>query len=108
MVVVDAMHNLFLGLTQFHIREVLGIEEYKVKSHGEKPKPIAEKEIAKARVVLAACSEKLNRFSLPVVQKLYAENKISIHNVNGKQSKKKYLIQELLIRFILLVFILAE
>lgn len=33
MVAVDTMHNLFLGLVQFHVREVLGIEDVQAEKH---------------------------------------------------------------------------
>jgi hypothetical protein len=57
MTVVDAMHNLFLGLVQFHVRDVLGIED----AQNEQYRPVTEKEMDKARSALMALKSKVLR-----------------------------------------------
>lgn len=47
MVVVDAMHNLFLGLVQFHIRKVLGISTEEAQA--DEGCPVTKKEINKTK-----------------------------------------------------------
>ena len=94
MVVADPMHNLFLGLVQFHIREVLGISNEEVQD--DPGHPVTEKEMDNAKRVLSALNTKaLHRARIPVLNKLCAENGISLKF--GKRLKKKYLVQQLIV-----------
>ena len=85
---IDIMHNLFLGLVQFHVREVLGLED----TQTEDDRPVTIKELEKARRGLAALSSKaLNRSKISVLKVLCTENGIDISAT--RKLKKKHLIQ---------------
>jgi len=45
MATIDVMHNLFLGLVQFHVREVLGVED----AQAEEDHSVTIEELEKAR-----------------------------------------------------------
>jgi hypothetical protein len=86
----DTMHNLFLGLVQFHVREVLGIEDAKAKDH----RPVTDMEMNGAKHALATLNTKaLNRIRIPVLRELCAQKGIDIGA--KKKLKKKNLIQML-------------
>lgn len=92
MVVVDSMHNLFLGLAQFHVREVLGIEDAQTKS--DKSRPVSEKEMRDARAALKNFNTKgLNRSRVSTLERLCGEN-----DINVDTHKKKDLVHKLLVR----------
>ena len=50
----DTMHNLFLGLVQFHVREVLGIEEVQAEAGCQ----VTDKEINNAKHALVTLNTK--------------------------------------------------
>ena len=86
----DAMHNLFLGLVQFHVREVLGIEDVQ----SEKHRPVTVKEMNRAKRTLATLNTKaLNRERIPVLRELCTQKGIDIGE--KKKWKKKILVQML-------------
>jgi hypothetical protein len=94
MVVTDPMHNLFLGLVQFHIREVLGISIEEAQN--DQGRPVTEKEMDNAKRHLGALDTKaLDRTRIPVLKKLCGENGINLKF--GKKLKKKNLIQQLIV-----------
>ena len=85
---VDVMHNLFLGLVQFHVREVLGIED----AQAEEDHSVTIEELEKARRGVAALNLKaLNRLRVSVLKVLCTENGIDISV--ARKPKKKTLIQ---------------
>jgi hypothetical protein len=85
---IDVMHNLFLGLVQFHVRVVLGLED----PQAEDDHPVTIKELEKARRGLAALNLKaLNRSKVSALKVLCAENGIDISA--ARKLKKKHLIQ---------------
>jgi hypothetical protein len=95
----DTMHNLFLGLVQFHVREVLGIEE----AQAETSRPVTDKEINDAQHALAAVNTKaLDRVRLPVLRELCAQNGIDLGA--KKKLKKKSLVNMLLVSHLLAAF----
>ena len=51
----DTMHNLFLGLVQFYVREVLKIDEVQAEERG---RPVMDKEINSAKQALASLNTK--------------------------------------------------
>jgi hypothetical protein len=88
----DTKHNLFLGLVQFHVREVLGIEDAQAKEH----RPVTGKEMNGAKRALATLNTKaLNRVRIPVLRELCAQNGIDLGE--KKRLKKKNLVQTLTI-----------
>ena len=94
MVVTDPMHNLFLGLVQFHIQEVLGISIEEAQN--DQGRPVTEKEMDNAKRDLGALNTKaLHRARIPVLKKLCGENGINLKF--GKKLKKRYLIEQLIV-----------
>ncbi len=94
MAATDVMHNLFLGLVQFHVQEVLGIEE----AQYEKSPPVTNKELSTAKVVLAASNvQALNRARVPVLKKLCDDN--GIPPDSRRKLKKKQIIATLLVSY---------
>lgn len=88
MATIDIMHNLFLGLVQFHVREVLGVED----AQAEEDHPATTKELENARKGVAALNLKaLNRSRVSVLKNLCTENGINVSTT--KKLKKKHLIQ---------------
>jgi hypothetical protein len=83
----DTMHNLFLGLVQFHVREVLGIEEVQA----EAGRPVTDKEINGAKHALATLNTKaLDRVRISVLRELCAQNGIDL-GAKKKLKKKNIL-----------------
>ena len=98
---VDTMHNLFLGLVQFHVRQVLGIEEVQAEETG---RPVTDKEINGAKQALATLNTKaLDRARIPVLRELCARNRIDLGA--KKKLKKKNLVQILKVGHLLVAFI---
>jgi hypothetical protein len=92
MAATDVMHNLFLGLVQFHVREVLGIEE----AQKEKGHPATDKELSTAKAALATSNVKaLDRARVPVLRQLCNENGITLSS--SRKLKKKQIIEILLV-----------
>ena len=88
MCTIDVMHNLFLGLVQFHVREVLGVED----AQAEENHSVTIKELENARRGVAALNLKaLNRSRISVLKVLCTENGIDISA--ARKPKKKHLIQ---------------
>jgi hypothetical protein len=99
MVAVDTMHNLFLGLVQFHVREVLGIED----AQAEKHRPVTDKEMNDAKRALATLNTKaLDRVRIPVLRELCTQNRIDLGV--KKKEKKKNLVQMLTVGHLLVAF----
>ena len=95
----DTMHNLFLGLVQYHVREVLGIED----AHVEEQRPVTDKEMNGAKRALAILNTKaLDRVRIPVLRELCVQNGIDL-GVRRKL-KKKDLVQMLTVGYLLVVF----
>ena len=85
----DMMHNLFLGLVQFHVREVLGIDKVQAEERG---RPVTDKEINGAKQALASLNTKaLDRVCVPILRELCAQNGIDLGV--KKKLKKKHLVQ---------------
>ena len=96
---MDTMHNLFLGLVQFHVREVLGIEDVQAEEH----RPVTNEEMNGAKRALATLNAKaLDRVRIPVLRKLCAQNGIDLGV--KKKLKKKNLVQMLTVGYLLVVF----
>ena len=75
MATIDVMHNLFLGLVQFHVREVLGVED--AQNEEDHLVTIKELEDAKKRVT-AMNLNALNHLRVSVLKILCTENGIDI------------------------------
>jgi hypothetical protein len=88
MATIDVMHNLFLGLVQFHVREVLGVEDAQTEEYHLVT--IKELEDAKKRAT-ALNLNALNRSRVSVLKILCTENGIDIST--ARKLKKKHLIQ---------------
>ena len=88
---VNVMHNLFLGLVQFHMWEVVEGAQAKEDDHS-----ITIKELEKARRGVAALNLKvLNHLRVLVSKVLSTENGIDINE--ARKPKKKTLIQLLMV-----------
>jgi hypothetical protein len=100
-VVVDGMHNLFLGLVQFHFRHVLGIDQSGDKQQMTAEKPALPQDLDRARKILLSdpSLSKLRRLTVPVLKALCLEKHINIGGTRGgKYTKKADLISALLVR----------
>ena len=91
---VDTMHNLFLGLVQFHVREILGIDD----AQGEEHRPVMDQEVNCAKRALATLNTKaLGRVRIPVLRELCAQNGIDL-------GEKKKIVQVLTVSHLLVAF----
>jgi hypothetical protein len=96
---VDTMHNLFLGLVQFHVREILGIDDAQAEEH----RPVMDQEINCAKRALATLNTKaLGRVRIPVLRELCAQNGIDLGG--KKKLKKKKIVQVLTVSHLLVAF----
>ena len=96
---VDTMHNLLLGLVQFHVREVLGIDDVQAEEH----RPVTDEEMNIAKRALATLNTKtLGRVRIPVLRKLCAHKEIDLGM--KKKLKKKNIVQMLTVGCLLVVF----
>jgi hypothetical protein len=92
-VVVDGMHNLFLGLVQFHMRKVLGMNL--LGNIGEDDNSLREatpEEMTKARNIWAKgvkSKNQLKRVNMPALQGLCLENEIAVKKLAGQQKLKR-------------------
>jgi hypothetical protein len=80
-IVVDAMHNLFLGLVRFHIRTVLGMQVAGNPEEGDGYPPATSDEMAVARQLWETGFTKvsqLKKIKIPALLGLCAENEISL------------------------------
>lgn len=104
-IVIDGMHNLFLGLVQFHFRDLIMIDK-PANQEGRKgtavlAKPINPKALENARTLwkLGASPSSLNRLSLPILEKLLEEcGKAHALDPMKKRITKMDIIQVLLVR----------
>jgi hypothetical protein len=97
-IVVDCMHNLFLGLVQFHFRQVIGIDHASEGDQIQDDRSVNENDMVKARAALSKPTLKtLRRLTIPVLQCLCAENRVNIA-VQGNRQRKTDLISALLVR----------
>ncbi|TDL14213.1 hypothetical protein BD410DRAFT_696105, partial [Rickenella mellea] len=91
------MHNLFLGLVQFHFRTALGINI--ADAHTEEPE-IEERALVKARKILATkpYPSTLSKLSMPILRLLCAEKPVPLpQGVGGKPVRKADIISALLV-----------
>ena len=96
---MDTMHNLLLGLVQFHVREVLGIDDVQAEEH----RPVTDEEMNIAKRALATLNTKtLGRVRIPVLRKLCAHKEIDLGM--KKKLKKKNIVQMLTVGCLLVVF----
>lgn len=102
--VIDGMHNLYLGLVQFHFRDLIVIDkpanQELCKSHFSQEKPITEEEIQKARglIALGASMTSLSRIHVPVLLKVVEEcGQLAMLPTSKKRPTKKSLINVLLV-----------
>ena len=96
MVVVDTMHNIFLGLIQFHVRQILGIEA--PQSSPVEERPVSEKEKAAAKRALGDSNlAGLRRARVPTLEVLCKERKMHLEPEPGVKRNKAYLIEKLLV-----------
>lgn len=99
MVVVDSMHNLFLGLVQFHFREVLAIDNSTSGAGAKGEWPVKEKALAKGRVAMSKSTPgALGRLTVPVLKALCVERGIDPQNGKTEAVRKADLVQALLVR----------
>jgi hypothetical protein len=101
-IIIDGMHNLFLGLVRHHFREIIGTQ-WKEPAVDEdfQDKKISEKEINKGRRVFHASptKAKLQRLSIPVLRTLCIEYNILDRVLqDGERIKKIQYIEALQVR----------
>jgi hypothetical protein len=107
-IVIDVMHNLFLGLVQFHFRDLVVIDkpanQEGHKGNAAPAKPINLKALENARMIWksGASASSLNRLNLPILKKLLKEcGKAGAMDPMKKRTKKMDIIQVLLVSDIL-------
>lgn len=101
-VVVDGMHTLFLGLVEYHIRQILGIDDDEVAEE-----PVDPKKLAEARVVYAntPTSNRLNNATVPVLKALCREQGIELPEQRGRRKIKKEELINIMMSFSVSAFI---
>lgn len=100
-VVVDGMHNIFLGLIARHCRFILGLNPNTLEDE-QAVSTAFTKLLEKARDVLinSPTKAKLKHFSMTVLKALCEEQHVSLPELEpGTQHKKESLITALLVRF---------
>lgn len=101
-VVVDAMHNLFLGLVKFHCQSVLGFQGPTNPDESEGVVPATPQEMIKARKlwVKGVTSEnQLKKLKIPALLGLCAELDIHLPRpAGGGRISKSFIIQSLMVR----------
>ncbi|KIK35994.1 hypothetical protein CY34DRAFT_95198 [Suillus luteus UH-Slu-Lm8-n1] len=99
-IVIDGMHNLFLGVVQYHFRNVITIDKQASKAM-RKPeiKPVDPKELDKGRTILESnpTASAMTRLRLPILQALVQE--IGITLPDNARNTKKMMIEALLVRY---------
>ena len=84
---IDIMHNLFLGLMQFPVQEVLGVED----AQAEEDHPVTIKELENTRRGVAALNLKaLNCLKVSVLKVLCTESGIDISTAKKLKKKTSY------------------
>ena len=97
MIVVDTMHNLFLGLVHYHFRHVIGVSEEDLAQEPIKL-PTAE-ELAKATLLLrkpGASQSQLQQIRVPTLKTLCEKYNLYSHLMS--RTRKKDMISELQVR----------
>lgn len=98
-IVVDGMHNLFLGVVQHHFRNLITIDKQASRAI-RKPaiRPVDPKDLDKGRKFLKSnrTVSAMSRLRLPVLQALLKEAGLTVSK-NGQNTKKK-VIEVLLVR----------
>jgi len=94
--IIDSMHNLFLGLTWFHFRDLIVIDKQENKnicrSQISLPKPVDAEELDKGRAILKTSSMQtaLSRLRLPTLLALLEEcNGLGMLSSQKKPTKAK-------------------
>ena len=85
-VVVDGMHTLFLGLVEYHIRQILGIDDDEMAEE-----PIDPVKLVVARDILAnnPTQSQLKQVTIPVLKTLRSEKGIELPAAHKGQKKIK-------------------
>ncbi len=89
-VIVDGMHNLFLGLSMYHVRDFLGIDAKAEEETRKAKAKVSISELAKARSKLKEdpSMETIKSFSFPILQALCDENDV-VTDVDGLEARSK-------------------
>lgn len=97
-VVIDGMHNLFLGLSMYHIREFLGIDEKAEEENPESEGKVNLGQLTKARSKLVKDPSigTIKSFSFPILRALCHE-KGAWSDADGLEASKKDLQKALLV-----------
>jgi hypothetical protein len=96
-VVIDGMHNLFLGLVQFHMRKVLGMNLLgnvgdENESESDSLHEATPEAMIKARNIWAkgiTSKNQLKKVKMPALQELCKENGIPVKMPAGQQKLKR-------------------
>lgn len=91
MVIVDAMHNLFLGLVQFHMRDILGIDAPQ-SDPDPGPAVLDDEKMVAQTALLNGQFAKLHRSRVPVLEVLCKEREIQV-DYGGSRRKKDLLVE---------------
>ena len=90
-IVIDGMHNLFLGVVQHHFREVIVIDKQGSKEFRKADKrPVDAKEMDNGRKIMKSnpTTSSLARLRLPVLANLVEESGVVLSN-QGRNTKAK-------------------
>jgi Transposase family tnp2 len=87
-VIIDGMHNIFLGLMQRHSRVILGLQ---INSLEKDEAPVCPKKLKKANALLSSnpSANKLKTFSLPVLKELCRVRNLTLPPLETKCRRKK-------------------
>ena len=99
-VVVDGMHTLFLGLVEYHIRQVLGINDHEVAEE-----PVDPAKLAAARKIYASnpSQNHWKRVTLPVLRALCREQGIDFPQKKGQSKIRKNDLVDVVMTFLVSV-----
>jgi hypothetical protein len=97
-IVVDSMHNLFLGLVRFHFRHIICVDTSPGRHDVDDDPPVSEKAMKKARKLFRSgpTRKKLRRLTVPILKTLCEEIQVSIPD--GGRIRKDDIISALLVR----------
>jgi hypothetical protein len=100
-IVIDGMHNLWLGVTKYHLQDIVGIDASKISENPKPARPVTLEEMNKARKALASNSQMLKTCRIQVLLVLCQEKGIDLPlAADNRRIKKIEIIDHLTVRII--------
>lgn len=106
-VIVDGMHNIFEGLVEYHIRDILGIDDPDPEPRVEKvadPRQLASATKLFARGRPRPTRQALERFTIAVLEALCSDNHLALPVVVKGRSMRKAPLLDILETFLVNTF----